>query len=106
MQQCLADLNRVYKETPALWSQDNSSAGFEWIDADDSAGNTFSWLRWGTDGSALACVVNLSGGPHEEYRIGLPHGGTWDEVVNTDAEQYGGSGVGNRQQKIPIRRGG
>ena len=95
VQQCLADLNRVYKETPALWSQDNSSAGFEWIDADDSAGNTFSWLRWGTDGSALACVVNLSGGPHEEYRIGLPHGGTWDEVVNTDAEMYGGSGVGN-----------
>ncbi|MGE0820002.1 MAG: 1,4-alpha-glucan branching protein GlgB [Candidatus Nanopelagicales bacterium] len=95
VQQCLADLNRVYKETPALWSQDNSSAGFEWIDADDSAGNTFSWLRWGTDGSTLACVVNLSGGPHEEYRIGLPHGGAWDEVVNTDAEQYGGSGVGN-----------
>jgi 1,4-alpha-glucan branching enzyme len=95
VQQCLADLNRVYKETPALWSQDNVSAGFEWIDADDSAGNTFSWLRWGTDGSALACVVNFSGGPHEEYRVGLPHGGTWNEVVNTDAEMYGGSGVGN-----------
>ncbi len=95
VQQCLADLNRVYKETPALWSQDNISAGFEWIDADDSAGNTFSWLRWGTDGSALACIVNFSGGPHEEYRVGLPHGGTWNEVVNTDAEMYGGSGVGN-----------
>ncbi len=95
VQQCIADLNRVYKETPALWSQDNVSAGFEWIDADDSAGNTFSWLRWGSDGSALACIVNFSGGPHEEYRVGLPHGGTWNEVVNTDAEMYGGSGVGN-----------
>ena len=95
LQQCLADLNRVYKETPALWSQDNVSAGFEWIDADDSAGNTFSWLRWGSDGSALACIVNFSGDPHEEYRVGLPHGGTWNEVVNTDAEMYGGSGVGN-----------
>jgi len=43
----------------------------------------------------LACVVNFSGGPHEGYRVGLPFGGQWDEVVNTDAEAYGGSGVGN-----------
>jgi 1,4-alpha-glucan branching enzyme len=92
---CLTDLNRVYKETPALWSRDNDSAGFEWIDADDSAGNSFSWLRWGTEGDALACIVNFAGGPHESYRLGLPHGGTWVEVLNTDAEIYGGSGVGN-----------
>jgi len=95
VQQCLADLNRVYKDTPALWSRDNDPGGFEWIDADDSAGNTFSWLRWGHDGDAVAVVVNFSGGPHETYRIGLPFGGTWDEVVNTDSELYGGSGVGN-----------
>ena len=95
VQQCLADLNRVYKETPALWQRDSDPTGFEWIDADDSAGNTFSWLRWGEDGACLAAVVNFSGGPHEAYRVGLPFGGEWREVVNTDAEQYGGSGVGN-----------
>ncbi|MDA8437171.1 MAG: 1,4-alpha-glucan branching protein GlgB [Actinomycetales bacterium] len=95
VQQCLADLNRVYRDTPALWSRDNDPGGFEWIDADDSAGNSFSWLRWGHDGAVLACIVNFSGGPHEGYRIGLPFAGTWNEVVNTDAEAYGGSGVGN-----------
>ena len=95
VQQCLADLNRVYKETPALWSRDNDPGGFEWIDADDSAGNSFSWLRWGHDNAVMACVVNFSGGPHEGYRIGLPFGGEWHEVVNTDAAAYGGSGVGN-----------
>jgi 1,4-alpha-glucan branching enzyme len=47
------------------------------------------------DGSALACVVNFSGSPHHGYRIGLPRGGYWREVLNTDAEGYGGSGVGN-----------
>jgi len=95
VQQCLTDLNRVYKDTPALWARDNDPGGFEWIDADDSAGNSFSWLRWGHDNAVLACVVNFSGGPHEGYRIGLPFGGTWNEVVNTDSEAYGGSGVGN-----------
>jgi 1,4-alpha-glucan branching enzyme len=95
VQRCVADLNRAYRETPALWRRDIDSAGFEWIDADDSAGNTFSWLRWGDDGDVLASVVNFSGGPHEDYRLGLPYGGAWTEVVNTDAEVYGGSGVGN-----------
>jgi 1,4-alpha-glucan branching enzyme len=95
VQHCLTDLNRVYKDTPALWARDNDPGGFEWIDADDSAGNSFSWLRWGHDNAVLACVVNFSGGPHEDYRIGLPFGGTWNEVVNTDSEAYGGSGVGN-----------
>ena len=95
VQHCLADLNHVYRDTPALWSRDNEPAGFEWIDADDSLGNTFSWLRWGHDGAVLACVANFSGGPHESYRLGLPYGGRWREVINTDADVYGGSGVGN-----------
>ena len=59
------------------------------------AGNTFSFLRWGADGSVLACVANFAGGPHEGYRLGLPRAGRWQEVLNTDAEVYGGSGVGN-----------
>src|SRR5206468_11690921 len=63
--------------------------------AEDSQHNTFVFLRIGADGSTLACVVNFAGVPHENYRIGLPRAGRWDEVINTDAGLYGGSGVGN-----------
>jgi 1,4-alpha-glucan branching enzyme len=91
------DLNARYQDLPALWSQDLSPDGFRWIDANDAAGNVFSFLRFPADGSGdvLACVVNFSGEPHHGYRIGLPSTGRWEEVLNTDAEQYGGSGVGN-----------
>jgi 1,4-alpha-glucan branching enzyme len=89
------NLNEVYKQTSALWSLDTEAAGFAWIDANDSAGNVFSFLRLGADGSALACISNFSAIPHEGYRLGLPWAGEWAEVVNTDAEGYYGSGVGN-----------
>jgi 1,4-alpha-glucan branching enzyme len=91
----IRDLNRAYAETNALWSQDNVPSGFQWIDANDASGNTFSFLRWGTDGSVLACVVNFSPVPHHEFRLGLPFAGRWDEIINTDADAYFGSGVGN-----------
>jgi 1,4-alpha-glucan branching enzyme len=55
----------------------------------------FSWLRWGTNGEVMACVANFSAVPHYGYRLGLPSSGTWREVVNTDAGEYGGSGVGS-----------
>ncbi|MDP3711937.1 MAG: 1,4-alpha-glucan branching protein GlgB [Mycobacteriales bacterium] len=89
------DLNAVYRATPALWSMDTDAAGFSWIDANDASGNVFSFLRFGSDGSAVACVSNFAGIPHEGYRIGLPWDGAWTEVLNTDAETYAGSGVGN-----------
>jgi len=89
------ELNAVYKATSALWSQDVDSAGFSWIDANDATGNVFSFLRFGADGSALACISNFAGTPHEDYRLGLPWAGQWREVLNTDAEAYLGSGVGN-----------
>ncbi|WP_034386159.1 1,4-alpha-glucan branching protein GlgB [Herbidospora cretacea] len=95
VQRLVRDLNGVYKDTPALYTQDDTPDGFRWIDADDFAGNVFSFVRYGSDGSALACVTNFSGGPHEDYRLGLPEGGTWTEVLNTDAYEYAGSGVGN-----------
>jgi len=91
----IRDLNRAYTETNALWSQDITPSGFQWIDANDASGNTFSFLRFGTDGSAVACVVNFSPVPHDEFRLGLPYAGRWQELINTDAEAYFGSGVGN-----------
>jgi 1,4-alpha-glucan branching enzyme len=111
--QLVTDLNARYKELDALWSLDVDPRGFQWIDANDASGNVLSFLRYGrpadgqpadggaTDrataaqGSALACVANFSGAPHHGYRIGLPRGGHWREVLNSDAEGYGGSGVGN-----------
>jgi 1,4-alpha-glucan branching enzyme len=95
VQACVRDLNRIYREQPALWSQDHDPAGFEWIDANDASGNVFSWLRWGNDGSVMAVVLNFSPMVHEHYRLGLPMAGQWTEVLNTDAEVYGGSGAGN-----------
>ncbi|WP_298328812.1 1,4-alpha-glucan branching protein GlgB [Haloactinopolyspora sp.] len=95
LQHLVADLNRSYRLTPALWRLDSDPAGFEWIDANDATGNVFSFLRHDDTGQTLACVANFSALPHENYRLGLPSTGPWAEVINTDAEVYGGSGVGN-----------
>ncbi len=95
MQRLVGDLNRTYRDLPALWTQDTVPAGFAWIDANDAANNVFSFLRWGDDGSVLACVANFAGQPHEGYRLGLPRPGRWEEAINTDADTYTGSGVGN-----------
>ena len=95
VQQLVKDLNTTYAARPALWQQDSSPAGFEWIDANDAAGNVLSFLRYGADGSVLACVCNFAAVPHHDYRIGLPSAGPWTELLNTDADTYGGSGTGN-----------
>jgi len=95
VQTLVHDLNRVYSESPSLWTRDADPTGFQWIDANDASNNVFSFLRHGDDGSALACIANFSAIPHEGYRVGVPHAGRWDEVLNTDADAYSGSGVGN-----------
>ncbi len=109
VQRLVADLNRVYAGSPALWRRDASPDGFQWIDANDTAGNVLSFVRQSGEpgstvepggagepgGELLACIVNFSGEPHHGYRIGLPRPGRWRELVNTDASDYGGSGDGN-----------
>jgi 1,4-alpha-glucan branching enzyme len=91
----MADVNAVYRRHPALWSQDSRPEGYSWIDANDSASNVLSFLRYGSDGSVLACVFNFAGSEHTRYRLGLPRAGTWREVLNSDATVYNGSGIGN-----------
>ncbi|WP_158863766.1 1,4-alpha-glucan branching protein GlgB [Leifsonia sp. AG29] len=91
----VAQLNTVYRAHPELWALDNDPAGFEWLDGSDAAGNVIAFLRKDRDGSPIAVLMNFSGNPHGNYRIGLPHSGEWEELLNTDAEAYGGSGVGN-----------
>ncbi|MEO7837229.1 MAG: alpha amylase C-terminal domain-containing protein, partial [Acidimicrobiales bacterium] len=73
-----------------------------WIDASDVEGNVLSVLRLSADGTPMACVANLSPVPRQEYRIGLPAGGTWQEVLNTDAIAFGGSGVGVGSQVAAV----
>jgi 1,4-alpha-glucan branching enzyme len=95
MQALVRDLNRVYRTERCLWSQDTTPEGFQWIDANDAGSNVLSFLRWGDDGTVLACVANFSGSAHAAYRAGLPRPGRWREVLNTDAHAYAGSGAGN-----------
>ncbi|MFN8077127.1 MAG: 1,4-alpha-glucan branching protein GlgB [Kineosporiaceae bacterium] len=95
LQQLVRDLNRIYRDDSALWSLDSDPAGFQWIDANDAGHNTFSFVRLDRDGRELLCVSNFAAVPHEGYRIGLPRPGRWRELLNTDAEAYAGSGVGN-----------
>jgi 1,4-alpha-glucan branching enzyme len=91
----MTDLNRLYKENPAFWALDFTPDGFEWIDANDGNHNALSYIRKDGKGDAVVVVVNFAGVPHEGYRVGLPAGGNWVEILNTDATRYGGSGVVN-----------
>ena len=95
LQKLVSELNRVYSGTAALWEQDNSPAGFEWIDGGNSAQNVVAFVRWSTSGVPLVGVFNFSGNPVGPYRLGMPFGGVWNEIINTDAVEFGGSGVGN-----------
>ncbi|MFC9790273.1 1,4-alpha-glucan branching protein GlgB [Rhodococcus sp. NPDC127528] len=89
------DLNAVYRTHQALWTLDTSPGGYSWIDANDTENNVLSYLRYGTDGSIVACLFNFSGSNHAHYRVGLPEPGRWVEILNTDATEYCGSGLGN-----------
>ncbi len=98
LRRLVGDLNAVYRSCPALWNRDDDPEGFRWIDADDRAHNVISYVRYDYEDNPIVVVVNFAGVPHEGYRLAFPHDGTWDEALNTDAEIYGGSGVGNLGQ--------
>jgi 1,4-alpha-glucan branching enzyme len=90
------DLNHVYRDEPALWEVDFSHEGFRWLEPNDAANNVLAFMRFSRDGGRmLVCVANLSPVPRDRYRVGLPEGGSWTEVLNTDSLYYGGTGVGN-----------
>jgi 1,4-alpha-glucan branching enzyme len=95
VQTLIHDMNRTYVENASFWSRDANPAGFAWIDANDAGNNVFSFLRHGDDGSTIASVTNFAAVPHDGYRLGLPSAGLWEEVLNTDAVAYSGSGLGN-----------
>ncbi|MCI1241974.1 MAG: 1,4-alpha-glucan branching protein GlgB, partial [Bifidobacterium subtile] len=95
VQRLVADLNALYKRSPALWSQDFTPDGFQWLTSDDADHNVLSFVRVGSQGEQMVVVVNFSGEAWQNYQVALPKGGRWHEALNTDAEQYGGSGIAN-----------
>ncbi len=96
VQSLVRDLNRVYRDEPALWEVDFDPSGFRWLEPNDAANNVLAFARLSENGERqLVCVCNLSPVPRYDYRVGMPVCCRWREVVNTDATVYGGSGVGN-----------
>mgnify|MGYP001765224588 CR=1 FL=1 len=89
------DLNRLYRDLPALHSQDFEAMGFEWIDCHDAEHSVLAWLRWGRDGSFVVVAANFTPQPQHGYRLGVPVAGEFVEVLNTDSAFYGGSNLGN-----------
>ncbi|MBM2805198.1 MAG: 1,4-alpha-glucan branching enzyme GlgB [Deltaproteobacteria bacterium] len=97
VQRWLGDLNRFYREEPALHELDCEPAGFEWIDCGDAESSVLSLMRKGKSTATLVLAVcNFTPVARQDYRIGAPRGGFWREALNSDAKDYGGSGVGNQ----------
>lgn len=89
------DLNRLYRQKPALHARDCEGEGFEWLVVDDAAQSVFAWLRKAPGARPVAVICNLTPAVREGYRVPLPHDGRWAEILNSDAALYGGSGIGN-----------
>ncbi|MBE1161811.1 1,4-alpha-glucan branching protein GlgB [Dyella sp. 7MK23] len=108
VQRLVSDLNRLLYHEPALHRRDHQPDGFSWVVGDDTHASVYAFLRYGGEGTAPMLVVcNFTPEVRNDYRIGVPEGGVWHEVCNTDSDYYGGSNVGNggevRAQDIPSR---
>lgn len=93
--ECVSDLNRLYREEPALHQIDFDWRGFQWIDISDSDNSVLSFVRRGHTGAPIVVVLNLTPVPRYNYGVGAPEGGEWIEIFNSDSEHYGGSNLGN-----------
>ena len=105
VQALVRDCNRMYRDERALHERDCEPEGFRWIIVDDRADSVFAWARFGVDGAQPVVVVsNFTPVPRPDFRIGLPAGGRWREVLNTDSVMYGGSNAGNAGVVVAERR--
>jgi 1,4-alpha-glucan branching enzyme len=96
MQRYIRDLNALYAREPALYEVDFEPSGFQWIDCNDNENSVFSFFRRAKhDGSLVVVVVNFTPVPRTGYRIGVPVAGTYRELLNSDADAYGGTNRGN-----------
>ncbi len=93
----MKDLNALYRKTPSLWEADFTNDGFEWVDLSDFRQSVLSYMRWDKGRKTPVLVVlNCTPVVRNNYRIGVPFGGVWNELFNSDSSFYGGSGVGNK----------
>ena len=88
-------LNYIYKSEPALWQLDDTYEGFDWIDFHDADNSVVSFFRRSREGDVIVFAVNATPVVRNGYRLGVPERGFYREIINTDAETYGGSNVGN-----------
>jgi 1,4-alpha-glucan branching enzyme len=96
LQRCLADLHRVYRQEGALHQVDFDWKGFDWLESHDNENSVFAFLRRGHDPNDIVVVVlNFTPVPRYEYRVGVPNGGGWREIFNSDSSLYGGGNIGN-----------
>ncbi|WP_095060127.1 MULTISPECIES: 1,4-alpha-glucan branching protein GlgB [unclassified Pseudomonas] len=95
VQKLVADLNRLYREEPALHEQDDVPQGFQWLIGDDAINSVYAWLRWSKEGEPILVVANFTPVPREAYRVGVPFAGRWKELMNSDSATYAGSNYGN-----------
>ena len=96
LRQWVSDLNRVYRNERALHELDCEPAGFEWIDGSDSQQSMLSFLRKAKSSEeVIAAIFNLTPVPRHNYRVGVPRGGVWKEILNSDSKDYGGTDFGN-----------
>jgi len=91
----IGDLNRLYRDYPALHELDSSADGFSWIEADDAANSIYSFCRYARNGQTIVVALNFTPVVRYEYQIGVPHAGEYVELLNSDSELYEGSNVGN-----------
>lgn len=89
------DLNHLYRREPSLAHTDANPAAFRWVAADDAEASVFAWLRTEPSCRPILAVMNATPVPRHHYRVGVPTGGHWAELLNTDANSYGGGGMGN-----------
>ena len=99
MQAYVKALNHFYLATPQLWEQDTDWRGFEWISHEDNRNNIIAFRRMAKDGSDIVVVVNFSPEEQQEYRIGVPITGTYEEIFTSDKTEFGGSGMANGKLK-------
>ncbi len=105
LQSLVSTLNKLYTANPSLWQLDHDHRGFTWIDGGNSHQNVLSFIRWDESGEPIVIVINFAGTPHHDFRLGFPSAGMWIELLNTDAESFGGSGVGNFGSVIATHEG-
>jgi 1,4-alpha-glucan branching enzyme len=106
VQRYVADLNRAYRDLPALHAFDEDPAGFSWVQFDDASSSTLSYLRFSDAGDVALVICNFTPVPRHDRHLAVPHAGEWREVLNSDAPSYGGSGIGNLGGVVAVRAKG